>query len=226
MHRRSLLATLAGATAAYAQKQSLDITQFEPKSALEVKQTPVLRAKFPVIDIHTHLSWAAKGEKGVSLTGDRKFIMEPADLLKVMDAKNLHTMVNLTGGYGDGLRHDEHLHARGLFERAVKVYGGDRALALSAALRAGEMAAKLGDTRAAVGWFEQVLADTPGPARGDARRLTATLSLARVLAARGDARERVCDLLTEGRAALTPGDERRTASDAVFVANCGPSPGP
>ena len=120
----------------------------------------------------------------------------------------------------------EHLHARGLFERAVKVYGGDRALALSAALRAGEMAAKLGDTRAAVGWFEQVLADTPGPARGDARRLTATLSLARVLAARGDARERVCDLLTEGRAALTPGDERRTASDAVFVANCGPSPGP
>lgn len=104
MHRRSLLATLAGSAAAFAQKQALDITQFEPKSMLAVPQTPVMRSRFPVIDIHTHLSWAAKAEKGVSLTGARKFIMEPADLLRVMDAKNIHTMVNLTGGYGDGLR--------------------------------------------------------------------------------------------------------------------------
>ncbi len=104
MQRRSLLATLAGSAAALAQKQALDITQFEPKSMLEVPQTPVPRAKFPVIDIHTHLSWAAKGEKGVPLTGARKFIVEPAELLRVMDARNIHTMVNLTGGYGDGLR--------------------------------------------------------------------------------------------------------------------------
>jgi tetratricopeptide (TPR) repeat protein len=114
-------------------------------------------------------------------------------------------------------------HALGLFERAVKAYGGDRALGLSAALRAGEMAAKLGDTAAAIGWFEQVLTDTPGPAKSDARRLTATLSLARMLAGRGEARQRVCDLLTEARAALAPGDERRAASEAAFVASCGPS---
>ena len=112
-------------------------------------------------------------------------------------------------------------YARGLFERAVKTYGGDRMLGLSAALRAGEMAAKLGDTAAAISWFEQVLAGTPGPTGGDARRLTATLSLARMLAERGEARPRVCELLTEARAALAPGDERRTASDAAFVASCG-----
>ncbi|MBK7825232.1 serine/threonine-protein kinase [Nannocystis sp.] len=110
-----------------------------------------------------------------------------------------------------------------LFDRAVRAYGGDRALGLSAALRAGEMAAKLGDTAAAIGWFEQVLAATPGPAKGDARRLTATLSLARMLAGRGEARQRVCDLLTEARAALAPGDERRAASEAAFVVSCGPS---
>jgi hypothetical protein len=43
-----------------------------------------------------------------------------------------------------------------------------------------------------------------------------------MLAGRGEARQRVCDLLTEARAALTPGDERRAASEAMFVASCGP----
>lgn len=71
---------------------------------LHVRETRVARARFPVIDIHAHLSWAARAEKGVSLTGDRKFIAPPSELLPVMDATNLHTMVNLTGGYGDGLR--------------------------------------------------------------------------------------------------------------------------
>ncbi len=117
-------------------------------------------------------------------------------------------------------------HALGLFERAVKAYGGDRVLGLSAALRAGEMAAKLGDTAAAIRWFEQVLAGTAGPTSGDVRRLTATLSLARMLGGRVEARARVCELLTEARAALAPGDERRTASDAAFVASCGPALAP
>jgi predicted TIM-barrel fold metal-dependent hydrolase len=113
LNRRAFLAALAGSTTintAAAQQpqqqapQPLDITRFEPRSMLSVKETPVPKARFPVIDIHTHLSWAAKSSKGVSLTGDRKFIVSPADLLPVMDAKNLRTMVNLTGGYGDGLR--------------------------------------------------------------------------------------------------------------------------
>ncbi|MBL8231866.1 MAG: amidohydrolase family protein [Bryobacterales bacterium] len=105
--RRTLLSSALGtgaAARAMAQKQPLDITQFEPRSMLQVNETRVERAKFPVIDIHTHLSFSAKSEKGVSLTGERKFIVPPDQLLPVMDRRNLRTMVNLTGGYGAGLR--------------------------------------------------------------------------------------------------------------------------
>jgi predicted TIM-barrel fold metal-dependent hydrolase len=102
--RRSTLLALAGGAVALAQKKSLDITEFEPRSMLQVKETPVMRARFPVIDIHTHLSFAAKGEKGVPLVGDRRFASKPEELLPVMDAKNLRIMVNLTGGFGDGLK--------------------------------------------------------------------------------------------------------------------------
>ncbi|HUQ91235.1 MAG TPA: amidohydrolase family protein [Bryobacteraceae bacterium] len=102
--RRQSLYSLFGAATARGQNKPLDLTQFEPRSMLQVRETPVVKARFPVIDIHTHLSWAAKAEKGVSLVGDRKFIVPPKDLLTVMDAKNLRTMVNLTGGYGAGLK--------------------------------------------------------------------------------------------------------------------------
>lgn len=102
--RRQSLYSLFGAATARGQNKPLDLTQFEPRSMLQVRETPVVKARFPVIDIHTHLSWAAKAEKGVSLAGDRKFIVPPKDLLTVMDAKNLRTMVNLTGGYGAGLK--------------------------------------------------------------------------------------------------------------------------
>ncbi len=84
--------------------QPLDLSDYQPKSMLRVKETAIERAKFPVIDIHTHLSFASKAEKGVSLTGDRKFNSTPEELLAVMDRRNLKTMVNLTGGFGDGLR--------------------------------------------------------------------------------------------------------------------------
>lgn len=102
--RRATLTALLGAAGLPGQKKPLDITQFEPRSMLEVKETRIERARFPVIDIHTHLSWAAKAEKGVSLVGERKFIVPPAELLPTMDRKNLRIMVNLTGGYGQGLR--------------------------------------------------------------------------------------------------------------------------
>jgi hypothetical protein len=34
----------------------LRLTEFEPKSMLHVKETSVPRARFPVIDFHTHVS--------------------------------------------------------------------------------------------------------------------------------------------------------------------------
>jgi predicted TIM-barrel fold metal-dependent hydrolase len=100
--RRHALLTL-GAAAAYAQKKTLDVTEFEPRSMLQVKETSVPRARFPAVDIHTHLSFAAKSIGGVPATGARRFLAKPADLLPVMDAKNLRTMVNVTGGYAEGL---------------------------------------------------------------------------------------------------------------------------
>ena len=112
--------------------------------------------------------------------------------------------------------------ALALFERAVQVHGGDLRLQVPAALRAGEMAAALGDSEAAIRWFERVLEGAPGPASRDPRRLTAALALAQVLAGRGDARERVCDLLTEARAALSESDPRRVASEQAVLASCGP----
>jgi predicted TIM-barrel fold metal-dependent hydrolase len=81
----------------------LDLSQYEPKSMLQVHETRVERAKFPVIDFHTHISVSAKSEKGVGLSPDRQYLGTPQELLAVMDRKNIHTMVNLTGGYEKGL---------------------------------------------------------------------------------------------------------------------------
>jgi hypothetical protein len=113
MNRRQLLTTAAGllgtagtrlAAQQPRQRQPLDIADYQPKSMLNVPETPVERARFPVIDIHTHLSFAAKGERGVPMTDARRYPVPPTELLPVMDRRNLRTMVNLTGGYGDGLR--------------------------------------------------------------------------------------------------------------------------
>ncbi|MBK9170141.1 MAG: amidohydrolase family protein [Bryobacterales bacterium] len=71
---------------------------------LRVRETPIARAKYPVIDIHTHLGWSAKAEQGVPLGEEMTYLAPPEELLAVMDAKNLRMMVNLTGGRGAGLR--------------------------------------------------------------------------------------------------------------------------
>lgn len=84
-------------------KSSLDLSEFQPKSMLHVPQTRVLRSRYPVIDIHTHISGVAKNEVGVGIGEPMEFMAEPDQLLKVMDRKNLRIMVNLTGGVGSGL---------------------------------------------------------------------------------------------------------------------------
>lgn len=70
----------------------LRLTDFEPKSMLHVPETSVPRARFPVIDFHTHIS-----PRG------RRDGVPPAEIVKTMDAVNLRTMVNLTGGTGEVL---------------------------------------------------------------------------------------------------------------------------
>ncbi len=99
---------IGSATAAEAEDKphsggSLELSQYEPKSMLQVHESHVARAKFPVIDFHTHISFSAKSEKGVELSPERQYLGTPQELLAVMDRKNIRSMVNLTGGYESGL---------------------------------------------------------------------------------------------------------------------------
>ena len=65
------------------------IREYKPKSTLVVPQHPVPRAKFPVVDIHSH----------------QPTPISPAEferVMKGMQDNNLQILVNLSGGSGDG----------------------------------------------------------------------------------------------------------------------------
>jgi len=81
----------------------LSLADYEPRSMLQVKETHVARARFPVIDIHTHISVSAHSENGVDIAPERQYLASPEELLSVMDRKNIRSMVNLTGGFQNGL---------------------------------------------------------------------------------------------------------------------------
>jgi predicted TIM-barrel fold metal-dependent hydrolase len=67
-----------------------NIREYKPKSTLVVPQHPVPRAKFPVIDIHSHQP---------NPISEEQF----ATLVKSMDPLNLQVLVNATGVSGDRL---------------------------------------------------------------------------------------------------------------------------
>ena len=81
----------------------LKLVDFQPKSMLHVPVTRVERAKFPVVDVHAHLSWAKDMRGGVGVSEERVWWGKPEQLIEVMDRKNVQTLVNLTGGWGTGL---------------------------------------------------------------------------------------------------------------------------
>lgn len=69
--------------------QELLLRGYRPEVELRVKRTPVLRARFPVIDMNNHLN-------GTTLSA--------AELVQVMDTVGVARMVNLDGRWGDELR--------------------------------------------------------------------------------------------------------------------------
>src|SRR5689334_5617861 len=79
-----------------ASDKNLPLTDYKPRSVLQVHETQVARARFPVIDVHTHLSESAKYDKGVAIVSEREFLATAEELLQVMDAKNVRTLINLT----------------------------------------------------------------------------------------------------------------------------------
>jgi predicted TIM-barrel fold metal-dependent hydrolase len=100
--RRRLLAGL-GVTPPfiYGQQRAetpLPIQQYEPKSMLVVPQHVVERSRYPLIDIHSHLTWTDKSGEKI------RFNATAEELLAVMDRRNIRTMVNLTGGVGPGVK--------------------------------------------------------------------------------------------------------------------------
>lgn len=71
---------------------SLALSDFQPRSMLVVPETKVGKAKFPVIDVHTHVGGALR-RKGLQVD----------QIVRWMDELNLKLMINLTGGYGEAL---------------------------------------------------------------------------------------------------------------------------
>jgi predicted TIM-barrel fold metal-dependent hydrolase len=106
VRRRSFLAGMAPAPlaaqfsssnkAAPPKAAPLDISRFEPRSMLEVPATHVERSRFPVVDVHTHITFSDEERL--------KFNATPEELIAVMDRRNIRTMVNVTGGRGAGVR--------------------------------------------------------------------------------------------------------------------------
>jgi predicted TIM-barrel fold metal-dependent hydrolase len=76
---------------------------YRPVSVLRVRETRIERPRFPVIDIHTHLSWSGRRRDGSEDAESMLYIGRPASLLRVMDRKDVRVLVNLTGGCGRGL---------------------------------------------------------------------------------------------------------------------------
>jgi predicted TIM-barrel fold metal-dependent hydrolase len=72
----------------------LPLAAFEPKSMLHVEATDVPRARFPVVDVHTHVSPRRRSQRPA---------VPPGEIVRTMDAVNVRTMVNLTGGSGEDL---------------------------------------------------------------------------------------------------------------------------
>jgi len=107
--RREWLALLAASVScgrtepAPSSPPGLTLDAFEPKSMLHVPVSPTSEPAVPAIDFHSHLSWSSVG-LGSEPFGERMdFLESPENLLAVMDRKGIRTMVNLTGGVGDGL---------------------------------------------------------------------------------------------------------------------------
>ena len=106
MTRRTWIASAAAAavlsgrrTATAQSSQNLTLGQYTPSSMLAAPETHVPRARFPVIDFHTHITLS-----GNSGSDSIRFDLQPDNCLQVMQRKNIRTMVDLTGGYGAGLR--------------------------------------------------------------------------------------------------------------------------
>src|ERR1700746_523047 len=88
------------------QKKTLLLKDFKPVSMLHVPAHEIDRAKFYVIDVHSHVNDAARIDEH----------MPPERVVEVMDHTNVKTIVILTGMWGDKLQ--------AVIDEMVKPYPG------------------------------------------------------------------------------------------------------
>ena len=91
-------------TPAESRKEPLALANYQPVSMLHLKETHVPRARYPVIDFHTHLTFSAQVVNGVSLGAERRIVGQPEELLPIMQRRNILALTNLTGGFAVGLQ--------------------------------------------------------------------------------------------------------------------------
>jgi predicted TIM-barrel fold metal-dependent hydrolase len=72
----------------------VQIEDYQPRSELVVPEHPILRAKFPVIDAHNHLTYPGFGWEKLDLQ----------QTLRELDLVNISTVVNLSGESGEILK--------------------------------------------------------------------------------------------------------------------------
>lgn len=79
-------------------RDQLPLRDYDPYAMLRVPVTEVLRARFPVIDVHCHLNDGIVMRKST----------DPRQFIHVMDQTNVKAAINLTGGWGEKLRRSLH----------------------------------------------------------------------------------------------------------------------
>lgn len=90
--------TLSAQSAATPAPCKLALSDFEPRSMLVVPEHKVAKARYPVIDAHTHVGRAVRRSPAGGLGLPR--------IVRWMDELNLRTMINLTGGHDAALAHN------------------------------------------------------------------------------------------------------------------------
>ena len=88
------------------QNKTLLLKDFKPVSMLHAAAHPIEKAKFYVIDVHSHVNDAARIDEH----------MPPGRVIEVMNATNVRTIVILTGMWGDKLQ--------SVIDEMVKPYPG------------------------------------------------------------------------------------------------------
>ena len=102
-----LLAFVAITSSLQGQENKMDFEKYDPPSSLKVPEHPLLKSKFPFVDIHSHHWNMATQDLTI--------------LLKEMDSLNMGVCINLSGRGGNALK--------GMVEN-VKKYGAEDRIAI------------------------------------------------------------------------------------------------